>query len=790
MSIRSLLLGIFAILSVMIAGFSGISSYRAVERYRGEASFLDGSQAAGMLLKAAALLAVERGLCNAPLHAPEAMPQPRQQEVAETRVQADAALRDGLQRLQQLPELARSRQAIDELVGGQQQLIELRRRVDAALNRPLAERDPEVVGSFAAVMTEQIDRISRLRIVLEATRPAPDAELQELLGLRDRAAEMAERAGRERFVFGGNVAQKHPLGRADLRALSEHRGHVESAWEAIEGFHARSTLPAPLAAAITAVDEEYIHKFEQLRQSVLAVSDTGAYPVPGRDWVDRSGAAIATIIKLSDIVGEIMQNEVQRAASGAMWQAIASLGLMTAGLAFAGAAIWITMGRVLTPLVGMQAAMHSLAQGDLDVDIPGRERSDEIGRMANAMLVFRDGAVEKRRLEGLSEQQQRQAQAVRATAEEERRRAAEEQGRAAEEQGRAIAALSEGLAGMSQGDLTVRLEDGFGETYRQIKDDFNTAISRLQETIDTIAAATREVTNASAEISTSTSDLSRRTEEQVASLEETSASMQQISATVKKNAESARQANVSAGGTRAVADRGGEVVTKAVEAMARIEESSRKISDIISVIDEIARQTNLLALNAAVEAARAGEAGRGFAVVAAEVRSLAQRSSVAAKDIKDLITNSNGQVREGVELVNNAGAALTEIVESIKGVAAIVSEIATVSADQATGLAEVSKALAHMDEVTQKNSTLVEENAATAKALAEQATAMKAHMAFFGSEPTAEAPAAAPAVGNPQPASKGATEPMRAPAGAGGPIGRMRTALATAISANRDWSEF
>src|SRR3977135_452439 len=207
--------------------------------------------------------------------------------------------------------------------------------------------------------------------------------------------------------------------------------------------------------------------------------------------------------------------------------------------------------------------------------------------------------------------------------------------------------------------------------------------------------------------------------------------MEEISATVKKNAENAQQANQFTNGTREVAGRGGEVVAQAVSAMSRIEESSRKISDIISVIDETARQTNLLALNAAVEAARAGEAGRGFAVVASEVRSLAQRSSQAAKDIKDLITNSTGQVKEGVELVNKAGGALTEIVESIKKVAQIVAEIASASAEQSTGIDQVNTALTQMDEVTQQNSALVEENASAAKSLEAQALGMDERVSFF-----------------------------------------------------------
>src|SRR5206468_11395736 len=192
--------------------------------------------------------------------------------------------------------------------------------------------------------------------------------------------------------------------------------------------------------------------------------------------------------------------------------------------------------------------------------------------------------------------------------------------------------------------LTTRLDQGFTGAYEEIRDDFNTTVAQLSETIGALADSIRGITNVASEISSSTTNLSQRTEEQAAGLEETSASMEEIAATVKKNADNAQQANQFTSETRAVAERGGAVVGDAVNAMARIEESSHKVADIIGVIDEIARQTNLLALNAAVEAARAGEAGRGFAVVATEVRSLAQRSSQAAKAIKDLITSSSGQV--------------------------------------------------------------------------------------------------------------------------------------------------
>ncbi|KQY98004.1 hypothetical protein ASD45_18635 [Pseudolabrys sp. Root1462] len=364
---------------------------------------------------------------------------------------------------------------------------------------------------------------------------------------------------------------------------------------------------------------------------------------------------------------------------------------------------------------------------------------------------------------------------------------------------RPIAGLVAQMRKLAAGDFNIELpwlgrKDEVGEIAAAV----DVVADKVGATIGNIKLAAADVTSASAEISTSTTDLSQRTEEQAASLEQTSASMEEIASTVKKNAENARQANAFVSETDTVAARGGEVVGNAVDAMARIEESSGKISDIIGVIDEIARQTNLLALNAAVEAARAGEAGRGFAVVAAEVRSLAQRSSQAAKDIKGLITNSNAQVKDGVDLVNKAGAALGEIVSSIRKVTDIVAQIAHASEEQAAGIEQVNRALAQMDEVTQQNSALVEENAATAKTLEHQAKAMDERVAAFrlrGSE-TAEgrqapvartiAPAKARAAA---PAQKPVRQLKQTSASGGGPVRRMQADLADAVNAD-DWKEF
>ena len=284
---------------------------------------------------------------------------------------------------------------------------------------------------------------------------------------------------------------------------------------------------------------------------------------------------------------------------------------------------------------------------------------------------------------------------------------------------------------LAEGDLTVRITADYQGLFNQLKEDSNGMADRLSEIVKEMVEAATEVSNAASEITAGSADLSQRTEDQASSLEETAASMEEMAATVKTNAENAEQANHLGASARQVATNGGEVVGEAVTAMARIEESSQKISDIIGVIDEIAFQTNLLALNAAVEAARAGEAGKGFAVVASEVRTLAQRSSEAAKDIKGLILDSGSQVKDGVQLVNKAGETLTEIVDSIKRVTDLVSEIAAASKEQSSGVEEINSAVSSMDEMTQQNSALVEENAAAAKTLEEQAIGMTERMGFF-----------------------------------------------------------
>jgi methyl-accepting chemotaxis protein len=284
---------------------------------------------------------------------------------------------------------------------------------------------------------------------------------------------------------------------------------------------------------------------------------------------------------------------------------------------------------------------------------------------------------------------------------------------------------------VATGDLTSKIDEKSKDEIGQLFDALRTMNGSLGEIVGNVRMGTENIGNASREIATGNADLSARTESQASSLQETASSMEELTSTVRQNAENARQANQLVVSASDVAVRGGKVVGQVVDTMGSIKDSSRKIVDIIGVIDGIAFQTNILALNAAVEAARAGEQGRGFAVVAAEVRNLAQRSAGAAKEIKSLIGDSVEKVDAGSKLVDEAGATMDEIVTSVKHVADIMSEITAASEEQSSGIQEVSRAISQMDEMTQQNAALVEQAAAAAQSMQNQASALADAVAVF-----------------------------------------------------------
>ena len=295
----------------------------------------------------------------------------------------------------------------------------------------------------------------------------------------------------------------------------------------------------------------------------------------------------------------------------------------------------------------------------------------------------------------------------------------------------AVKQIADGLSRLAEGDLEQRIAGAFIPELEPLRLDFNASLATLEQSIASITASSQAIRAGTAEISAAADNLAQRTEQQASNLEETTAALGEITATVKKTAEGAGQARDVVAEARADAERGGEIVGKAIAAMGRIETSSQQIGQIIGVIDEIAFQTNLLALNAGVEAARAGDAGRGFAVVASEVRALAQRSAEAAKEIKALISTSATQVNEGVEFVAETGKALARIEGKVSQMTEVVAVIATNAQSQASGLSQVNVAVNEMDHATQQNAAMVEETTAAARALAGEAEALAGRVEHY-----------------------------------------------------------
>ena len=407
------------------------------------------------------------------------------------------------------------------------------------------------------------------------------------------------------------------------------------------------------------------------------------------------------------------------------------LGAVLAGLYLAVRAF------VQKPLAGLVADVATLGRGIYDQPVAGQDRSDETGAVAKALEGFRHQLADTKRLEAEADNQRQLTEAERGRSE-----AARSEANALQRD--IVARLGDGLSQLSSGNLTFRLSGDFPGEYGKLKTDFNSAIASLEETIQTVNASVGNIGNGTGEISKGAADLSHRTEQQAASLEETAAALDELTSQVNSSADNARIAAKSVERASSDAGKSGEVVQKAIAAMHGIEHSSREISNIIGVIDEIAFQTNLLALNAGVEAARAGEAGKGFAVVAQEVRELAQRSAKAAKEIKTLINASEGQVRDGVDLVGRAGQALENIAEQVIQINGLIRQISSSASEQAVGLKEINAAVNQMDQVTQQNAAMVEETTAASMTLNDEAQMLKSLVARFraGANAAAAQPAA------------------------------------------------
>ncbi|MFN7010474.1 MAG: methyl-accepting chemotaxis protein [Allorhizobium sp.] len=519
------------------------------------------------------------------------------------------------------------------------------------------------------------------------------------------------------------------------------------------------------------VRSKAVEVFDQLKTAIADYDRFGAQLLRHKAAGDTASAkalftgemaevaktASARMNEIVELNRTITEEAISHADSVSSASIYATAGSVLVAVLVAGAAAFLSFVRVARPITDITHAMNNLAAGDTAREIPFGGRKDEIGEMAAAVSVFRSNAMERARLE-------RQAEETRGLSEQERVAREEQKAREAAEVQFAVDQLAQGLSRLSDGDLAAKIDVAFAGQLDALRVNFNQSVAKLQDAMRAVGENARAIDAGANEILSAADDLSRRTEQQAASVEETAAALEQVTTAVKDSSVRAEEAGALVAHTREGAERSGQVVRRAVAAMHEIEKSSGEISNIIGVIDDIAFQTNLLALNAGVEAARAGDAGKGFAVVAQEVRELAQRSANAAKEIKALITTSGDQVRNGVELVGETGRALEKIVGEVQEINRNVGAIVTSAREQSTGLLEINTAVNTMDQGTQQNAAMVEQQTAASHSLAQQAASLMALMGQFkldAGQAMSAAQSAQP-VRTATPASRPAPSPARA----------------------------
>ncbi|QYA06047.1 methyl-accepting chemotaxis protein [Agrobacterium larrymoorei] len=612
-------------------------------------------------------------------------------------------------------------------------------------------------GAFSIYSVNQL-QTELASMGFRLSRSAQMADLDRLLG--DVRRQYA-------FMLGARNATEIAETEANLRKASDARERAFNAYIASLTTEAMKAKARETEAAIG----EYEKAGAKLIQQKKAGQDDEAKATI-TELTARGTEAVARFSEMTALNKSGGESALEEATGIAQFSLNATILLVAIVSVIGTLAAVFSFRKIARPIDEITTSMNRLAANDTSAEVPHGERKDEIGAMSAAVSVFRNNAIERARLE-------QEADANRSLSEKERIAREEQKAREAADTQFAVDNLANGLSRLSEGDVSYRIGQPFVDHLDVVRNNFNASAEKLQSALSRVAENARGIDAGANEIRAAADDLAKRTEQQAASVEETAAALEEITTTVKDSTKRAQEAGHLVARARTGAEQSGNVVRKAVVAMEQIEKSSSEISNIISVIDEIAFQTNLLALNAGVEAARAGEAGKGFAVVAQEVRELAQRSANAAKDIKALITTSNTQVQQGVELVGETGRALETIVAEVQEINRHVMAIVESAQEQSSGLQQINTAVNQMDQDTQKNAAMVEESTAASHSLAREAASLNQLLGQFKLAGSYEAPVRAATQ-----AERPAPSPARA-------LGRK---IASAFNGNaavkQDWEEF
>lgn len=726
LNIRNVLIGIFFVVSIALAGLVGNSLLSSLQRSRVFTEVSDLISMDKSLFQVLVNLRGERGDTATALTLSPADGAGALAAAIAARGRVDTAMAEAISKAGTLerPEL---RSALDSAQRVYDQLVNLRKKIDANVGLPLPQREPGLDKSILSLGSEFLTSLEDGSVAMESRVRALDPSQIALLEMRSFAWSARALGGNATTIITGAVGEGSPLPEADRLKLAGLDASAAFAWKAVSNLVTHNATPDVLKAAFSTADDSYFNgRFAERRARLL--NDLAADATLGFNsdtWRTTVTSALAPIAAMASATMDVLDEQAQAGRQAAVMQALIYLAGFMVTIIVCGIGMSMIIFRVTRPISRLTSCMGELSEGNLMVAVPGATRHDEIGEMARSVEVFREAGIRNKQLEMDATTNREQAERDRI----ETQRKAEVD--ADERLTQATGSLASGLRRLSSGDMVCEIETPFAQQFESLRHDFNTSVLQLREALGRVGQVVTSVNSGSQEVSTASDDLSRRTEQQAASLEETAAALEEITANVVSTSKRAGEARDTVRQARAKADVSGKVVSDAVAAMERIEHSSKQIGHIIGVIDEIAFQTNLLALNAGVEAARAGEAGKGFAVVAQEVRELAQRSASAAKEIKTLIGKSEIAVGEGVKLVADTGVGLGEIGQLVLSVSDHMEAIATAAQEQSAGLSQVNTAVNHMDQATQQNAAMVEEMNAAGAGLAQESITLQNLLSQF-----------------------------------------------------------
>lgn len=615
----------------------------------------------------------------------------------------------------------------------------LRTEADRLLGLPRIERPNERITGIPDALKSLVTQLHAARLQLRGSGSNIMTTVVLLEQAQDRALKLREYAGRDRTYVATALARKERFEATTLASMVQLNGRAYEAMTELEALTDHDEMPESVRASVAELKSNYFGTYAKLRNAILAEgqNDAPVYAISFADFFTKSSDALKGAEDLGNLISTKIEDFWAEQEAHASFAIVKDSGTLTMLVGLSAAAVWVVFA-LFRRLDRLRLAMGSLASGSLSIVVPELATRDEIGEMARTVKHFQDVGQEKLAVEAAAQVQRAAAEAARERAAEEKARlereaeaerrksdqlklaAAEEEAKASAERAQAIEKIGSGLSRLAVNDLSFRLTGDMPQAYRQLMEDFNSAVANLSSTLAAIREGTAAIASGTREISQAADDLSRRTEGQAANLEETTGAVVEISNAVKVSAQNAVSARDYVGEANKDAAASSQIVDNAVTAMTEIATSSKEIGQIIGVIDEIAFQTSLLALNAGVEAARAGEAGRGFAVVATEVRALAQRSADAAKQIRTLITMSSDQVNRGVSLVGEAGQSLQRIMTRITEINTLVTDISGRANEQSMGLSQVSTTVTQMDQATQQNAAMVEQTTAATRSLSDE----------------------------------------------------------------------